>query len=558
MASKLSAFLGELKRRKVHRVAATYVVVAAGTIGFADAGFGDAFDPFRWPALAIAVIGFPIALVLAWAYEVRRERPGASSSSPTVRSAEAPKSIVVLPFDNMSPDPSDAYFSDGLTEEIITNLSHIGSLRVISRSSAMVLKGTQKDVRTIGRELGVEYVLEGSVRKAGDNLRITAQLIDAATDHHVWAEQYDGILDDVFSIQERVAHSIAGELRLTLNAEEQRKLADRPIADLRAYELYLKARAGILSFDQATMEKAERLLKEAMEITGENAALAFQLAHLRYQFWNLGMRVDEENLRVAQDYASRGMAVNPDSPDLLVIRGLLDVTGGNAVSGWRLIERAIELDPNHREALFWSPAISGFFGRDMEAKERWDQFRRIDPLCPQILLFPIWFEIKVGRFASALDLALRAREEVKRDPLLELAYGISLFETGHLQEAVRVLRDGAGSQQDQLARTIRTLASSLEGDREAVLALFDDDFKRWAKKDFQYSEWAAKALAPVGELEQALDWLENSVERGNINHPYLSEYDSFLANLRGHPRFEALMERVKNEWEEFEAAGRST
>jgi TolB-like protein len=149
------------------------------------------------------------------------------------------KSIVVLPFENMSPEKENEYFSDGLTEEIITDLSQIKKLQVISRTSAMQLKGTDKNIKTIGRELNVQYVLEGSVRKHGNNLWITAQLIDADNDIHLWAEKYRGTMDDVFDIQEKVSRSIADALKLKLSPEEYKRIAERPIADIKAYECYL-------------------------------------------------------------------------------------------------------------------------------------------------------------------------------------------------------------------------------------------------------------------------------------------------------------------------------
>jgi len=214
-------FLAELKRRKVYRVAAIYAAVGVAI----SLAVPDLFEALLLPGWAtrlvivLIAIGFPIALVLAWAYEVRPEEPRETEPTPTTDietpEIERKKSIVVLPFDNMSPDPADAYFSDGLTEEIITHLSYLRSLRVISRNSAMVLKGTEKDTRTIGEELDVQYVLEGSVRKAGNDLRITAQLIDAGKDEHLWAETYDGTMEDVFLIQERTARSIVDALRLS-------------------------------------------------------------------------------------------------------------------------------------------------------------------------------------------------------------------------------------------------------------------------------------------------------------------------------------------------------
>ena len=155
------------------------------------------------------------------------------------KSIRQEKSIIVLPFENMSPDPDQEYFSDGLTEEIITDLSHIHDLLVISRSSAMTYKGTNKKISEIAVEVSVRFVLEGSVRRAGNKLRITAQLIDALTDTHLWAEKYNGLLDNIFDIQEKVSHSIAEALKIKLAPEEEKKILSRPIDNFHVYDLHI-------------------------------------------------------------------------------------------------------------------------------------------------------------------------------------------------------------------------------------------------------------------------------------------------------------------------------
>lgn len=552
MPSKLVGFRSELRRRKVYPVAVAYAAIAAGIIGTASQGFPDLWEAIRTPTAVLLLIGFPVALFVTWlAQEGSAEREvterGVSGAPPQH------KSIAVLPFENLSPDPSDAYFSDGLTEEVIADLSISRSLRVISRSSVMALKGTRKSLREIGRELGVRYVLEGSVRKAENNLRITAQLIDAETDHHLWAEKYDGVLDDIFAIQDTVSRSIVNALKLTLDPAEEERLSTRAISDVRAYELSLKARQSLYSFTTEEMEKARGYLTEALEIAGENAHLLYLLAYLHYQFWNAGIRLDEEDLARARVYADQALRLDPRSPDHLVIRGLLEVTGGNAVRGYRYFEAALERDPQHADALFWSPGISAFFGREVEPKRRLEQLRLVDPLNPFRMVFLVWIELKQGRFSSALEMAGKFRKTSAFEPLLEGVYALALAHCGRPQEAVSVINAVFGPRSDMIARGFRALASAFEGDRAGVLGLIDADFERWAEKDFQYAEWTAEALAQVQEVDRALHWLETSVEHGNINYPFLSSKDSFLRSVRGRARFDALMERVKREWEAFEA-----
>jgi len=174
----------------------------------------------------------------------RQTRGGTSTSTgaPTAAAHERVKAIAVLPFTNLSTDPANEYFADGLIDEVTANLSRIRTLRVISRTSCTTFRGSTKDLKTIAAELGVRYILEGSVRRDGRRLRITARLIDASTDDQMWADTYAGTIDDVFAIQERLARVIVDALELRLTAEEERRLAERPIENLHAYECYLRAR----------------------------------------------------------------------------------------------------------------------------------------------------------------------------------------------------------------------------------------------------------------------------------------------------------------------------
>jgi adenylate cyclase len=272
VTEQLKAFVTELKRRRVYQAGAVYVVVGAGVLTASEL----ILDPLgltsaRALIVVLTLLGFPLTLVLAWAYELRPEHAQAidpHASAGTVESAVSPDSdrpfetadqrasIVVLPFDNLSPDADDAYLADGLTDEIITHLTYIGSLRVISRTSAMVLKGARKDVRTIGKELSVQYVLEGSVRRVGNDLRIAAQLIDARSDAHLWAEVFKGTLHDIFAIQERTSQGIVKALGLRINPQEEQRLLGRPIDNVQAYECYLRARSEALKGSAQAFERA--------------------------------------------------------------------------------------------------------------------------------------------------------------------------------------------------------------------------------------------------------------------------------------------------------------
>ena len=223
------------------------------------------------------------------AVEAVRGMPILGQAFATTEQASADtKSIVVLPFANLSPDPDTEYFSDGLTDEIITDLSRVRALRVISRSSAMRLKGDSRGLAAMSRDLACPYVLEGSVRRAANTVRITARLVDAANDVQLWAEKYGGTLDDVFDIQERVSRSIVDALEIRLTPQEAEQLAERPIADVRAQEYYFRARSEIWSFLPSGVGRAISHLEAALGLIGDNALLYQGLGEAYFQYVNIG------------------------------------------------------------------------------------------------------------------------------------------------------------------------------------------------------------------------------------------------------------------------------
>jgi TolB-like protein len=251
---------------------------------------------------------------------VRAYRLVTRDGSASTRASSGPAlpdkpSIAVLPFANMSGDPEQEYFADGMVEEIITALSRIRWLFVIARNSSFTYKGKAVDVKQVGRELGVGYVLEGSVRKAGGRVRITAQLIDALSGTHLWADRFDGSLEDVFDLQDKVAFSAAGVIESTLQAAEIRRAADRPTTDLTAYDLYLRALPDCLSWDRERIRSALDLLERAIE-RDPNFGPALALAAVCHHHFNtLGGEGDLETHRgAALGYAQRALRASSPSP----------------------------------------------------------------------------------------------------------------------------------------------------------------------------------------------------------------------------------------------------
>jgi serine/threonine protein kinase/Flp pilus assembly protein TadD len=469
--------------------------------------------------------------------------------------AEA-KSVAVLPFTNLNADPEAEHFADGLTDEIITDLSMLKTVRVISRQSAMRLKGTDKDVRTIARELGTRYVLTGGIRKAGPNLRVTAQLIDATADSSLWADKYSGTLDDVFDIQERLSRQIVEALRVRLTPDEDRRIAERPIADTRAYEFYLLARQQIWSFTKPSLERALQLIRQAQDLVGENELLLAAEGMIYWQHVNVGLvPVDkyDEYLGKAESCADRIFELNPESSKAYGLRGAIRNNRADPAGSMADFKKALVFDRNDPEALLWLGYHYAVAGRVPMARALMDRLQQVDPLTSMNLAMYGIVAMCDGDYAEALRWTHRAVEVDPTNPTHRMLHAQTLAANGRQKEAIAILhRVTSDAPSMAWARLANALAFALEGNREQVMNALTPDLRDAARWDDIFSWWMADSFALVGETEAALDSVERMIELGIINYPFLAQYEPFLSSIRSEPRFRELMEHARQRWNTFE------
>jgi TolB-like protein/class 3 adenylate cyclase/Flp pilus assembly protein TadD len=314
---------------------------------------------------------------------VYRVRDTAAVQSPSARALPAlplpdKPSIAVLPFANMSGDPEQEYFADGMVEEIITALSRIRWLFVIARNSTFTYKGQAVDVKLVSRELGVHYALEGSVRKAGQRVRITGQLIDAVTGAHLWADRFDGSLDDIFDLQDKVASSVAGVIEPALRAAEIQRSSHRPTQDLTAYDLYLRALPEAGSHEKHRIRRALELLGKAVERDPQYGPALALAAHCHHQLRDAGE--GETHRDPALDFARRALQGAPDDPEVLAVAAfLLGIYGDDTEVALSLVDRALTLNPSFALGWYWSGVLRIIAGKPDVALEHFETFLRLSP-----------------------------------------------------------------------------------------------------------------------------------------------------------------------------------
>jgi adenylate cyclase len=540
-AATQHGFLAELKRRRVIRVLVLYAVVGWIVIEVASVVFPALHLPSWTITLVIVLValGLPIALTLAWAVDIgphglQRTPPLVAAAPPvpaatvepvpqpvgappreSQRAAEMRHTIAVLPFVNMSGDAENEYFSDGISEEILNLLTKLPQLKVSSRTSSFVFKGKEASIPMVARELGVGNVLEGSVRRAGEHVRITAQLIETDTDSHLWSETYDREMKDVFAIQDDIARSIVDALQIALSPKERRALQNAATANAGAYDFYLKGRKYLYAFTRRDFRSAISMFERAIELD-PRYALAYAGMADAYSMLYRYAEATPRNMELAEQASQRAIELDPDSAEAQTSLGMALFTTGQFAAAAKQFETAILINPNLFE-------IYLFYGRACLAQGEFEKaarlFIRAGEVNPTDYQGPIYLAMvyrSMGRTELAQQADADALEIIERhnkvtpDDARALCFGAGVL-------ALRGQRD----------RAIEWVEAALQS--------------RENEPQFLYN--AACTFAQLGEDGRALDLLERAVDLGYGDRVWI-EHDSDFASLHGTPRFDMLLQRM--------------
>ena len=375
----------------------------------------DAEEPnagkWLWAITAsIAIIILVVGALSIWIFFLRSENAVVPVAKTALPLPDNP-SIAVLPFQNLSGDPKQDYFSDGLTEDLITDLSKISGLFVIARHSSSVYKGKSIKIAEVGRELGVQYILEGSVRKAGDRVRITAQLVDTTTEGHLWAHRYDQELKDIFTLQDDVTQKIVAALAVKLTDEEQKRLLHRYTDNMEAYDLYLR---GLEYFNRLAKEsniQARQVLNKAIDLDPDFAAAYALLGWVHSREWTQGWSQGPQPLKQALELAQKAIALDESLPAGYTILGEIYLHKKQHERAIAAQEKANVLSPNDAEGIANLAGILTWAGRPQETVELIKKAMRLNPMYPTEYLWNLGHAYYLmGRYEEAIEVLGRARD----------------------------------------------------------------------------------------------------------------------------------------------------
>ena len=582
-------FFGELKRRNVYKVAVAYAVV-----GWVIAQIATQIFPFleipNWIVRLVIIliaIGFPIALVIAWAFEITPqgiERTEVADTMPvapgqkkhawmyvaivgavlsiglfflgrygfrnaTSSSSELPgKSIAVLPFDNLSRDPDNAYFAEGVQDEILTRLAKVADLKVISRTSTQRFKSAPSDLREIAKQLGVMHIVEGSVQKANDQVRVNVQLINAMTDAHLWADTYDRKLTDIFSVESEIAKTIADTLQAKLTGSEKQMMAAHPTTDTAAYELYHKGRSLWEKRSGDNIPKATAFFEQAIA-RDPNYALAYAglaQAYILVPFYTGADRFDA--YLKAKDAAIKALRLDSNLAEAHAALGkVLFFSEIDLAGAMREYKRAIELEPNDATAHHWfGNDTLAALGQFEEAIAEGKRSVELDPLS-------IVINVDLGEtfyYARRYDEAARQmRKALEIDPTSFYAHynlGIVLQLMGDLPGAIAEYEKAKQLGDNPLVSALCASAKALAGDKNAALRMLSD-FDELSRHREVVGYCRALLYLSLNNKDETLRWLEQGFKERDGSNICWIKVDPLLDPLHGDPRFEALVQKVVGE-----------
>ena len=576
-------FLTELKRRNVYKVAVAYIVA-----GWAlSQGIAQVFPVFDVPILVIRllvlliIVGLPVALVLAWMFELTPEglkrtetadAAGQQSKSrawiyvalvgalisvalfflgrytaPLQRGAAGAveKSIAILPFENLSRDPDNAYFAEGVQEEILTRLAKIADLKVISPTSTQGYQSKPGNLAEIAKQLGVANILEGSVQKAADQVRVNVQLINALNDAHLWGDVYDRKLTDIFAVESDIATTIADTLQAKLTGAEKQSISSQPTSDLTAYELYLKGRSLWGKRGGDNLRQAIAFYEQAIA-RDPNYALAYSGLAEAYVILPNYTAVVASREAFSKAKAAALKALQLDDKLAEAHTALADVLFDDFDMAGSISEfqRAIALNPNYATAHQWygcDPLRA--LGRFDEAIAEGKRAVELDPLSPVIN----------SDLAQTLSIARRYDEAIAQfhktleiDPMFWVAHsalGGALERKGDLPAAIAEFTKAQQLSDDLRARVPLAAAKAQSGNKEAAVQMLAE-LEELARHGNVRTYWRALLYLSLGNRDEAIRWLE----KGTADHEGLdiaySKVEPLLDPLRGDPRFEALVQKV--------------
>ena len=392
--------------------------------------------PQNW--LPIVFMGVVVAVVglLLWLQLWQQNEKSIPTEKIALPLLEKP-SIAVLPFDNMSDDPGQEYFSDGISEDIITNLSQLKNLAIIARNSSFTYKGTNTKAQDIGKDLGVKYVLEGSVRKAGDRVRITAQLVDTQNGHHLWAERFDRKLTDVFSVQDEITGRIATALSIQLSVDEQQQLGQGTAGNFEAYDLFLQGQRAFFQASETGLSRAAELYRQAINLDPEFAraygALAVTLT--RQSFLGYSDAPVESKVR-ALELARKAVSIDPTSPQSLWALGYVYMQRKQFDEAIETLERALSIAPNYADGYGLLALINNNIGQSEEAIRLLEKGMELNPYYTWDYLYNLGRAYyALGDYKSAAEYLEKAIERNEAVPQLRLFLASSYVQLGRQDDA---------------------------------------------------------------------------------------------------------------------------